>query len=181
MKNAFEDFKILEVGSGGGGMAIEIAQGTGCTVHGIDSSYFAVARARAHTRARGLSDKVVFETQRAESLSFPCEFFDLVYTVKTLHETRAVEALKEMHRVLKSCGKIIIIDWVKGAKTWVHERYFSPEELEVLIEVHALKLIFDFPERFCLCRKSCFDKFKRSIQLAPSKEPLKDIVHYEPF
>lgn len=141
VKNAFEGCKILEVGSGGGGMSIEIAQRTQCIVYGVDSSHFAVVRARARARARGLSDKVVFETQRAESLSFPREFFDLIYTVKTLHETRGVEALREMHRVLKKDAKIIITDWVKGAKTWVHERYFSPEELEAMINLSGLRSV----------------------------------------
>lgn len=135
VKNAFEGCKILEVGSGGGGMVIEIAQKTQCRIYGVDSSHFAVARARARAKARGLSDKVMFHAQQAESLSFPYEFFDLVYTVKTLHETRALEALREMRRVLKNYGKIIIIDWVKGAKTWVHERYFTPEELEAMIKL----------------------------------------------
>lgn len=139
VKNAFKGGKILEVGSGGGWMAIEIAQRTGCIVYGVDSSHFATVRARARARARGLSDKAVFETQRAESLSFPREFFDLVYTVKTLHETRTVGALREMHRVLKNGGKIILIDWVKGAKTWVHERYFTPEELEAMVKLSGFK------------------------------------------
>lgn len=101
VRNASEGGKILEVGSSGGRMAIEVAQRTGSTVYGVDSSYTSIAKARARASAWGLSNKVLFERQHAESLSFPRGFFDLVYTVRTLHETRAMSALKEMHRVLK--------------------------------------------------------------------------------
>jgi len=139
VRNAFKGGRILEVGSGGGQMAIEIARRTGSTVYGVDSSRFATARARARVRAKGLSNKVVFKTQQAESLGFPDEFFDLVYTVRTLHETRAVDALGEMHRVLKNGGRIIIADWVKGALTWVHERYFSSEELETMLKQRGFR------------------------------------------
>lgn len=141
VKNASRGFKVLEVGSGGGRMAIEIAQRAGCTVYGIDSSNFAVAQARSRAMVKRISNRVMFLVQHAENLVFPQESFDLVYTVKTLHETRAPEALREMHRVLKNEGKIIIVDWVDGALTWTYERYFRPEELEDLVTRGGFKNI----------------------------------------
>ena len=132
--------RVLEVGSGGGRMAIDVARRTGCTVYGVDSSQFAVAQARGRAMARGLSNKAIFMNQRSESLNFPPGFFDLVYTVKTLHETKAMETLREMYRVLRNDGKIVIADWVKGALTWTHERYFTPEELEEMVKQSGFRI-----------------------------------------
>lgn len=148
VRNTFKGCKILEVGSGGGGMAVEVARRAGCTVYGVDRSRFSVMRARSRARAEGLSDKVIFEVQKAESLSFPSEFFDLAYNVRTLHETEALEALREMYRVLKNYGKIIVVDWVKGSKTWTFESYFTPEEVEDLMRradfrIMSLELLND--------------------------------------
>ena len=135
-----KDSRVLEVGSGGGRMAIEVARRMGCTVYGVDSSQFAVAQARRRALAIGLSKKAIFMNQRSESLNFPPGFFDLVYTVKTLHETRAMETLKEMYRVLRDDGKLVIADWVEGALTWTHENYFSPEELEEMIKRSGFRI-----------------------------------------
>lgn len=74
-------------------------------------------QARERAAARGLSKKAIFLNQRSESLDFPSGFFDLVYTVKTLHETRAIETLREVHRVLRRRGKVVILDWVEGKMT----------------------------------------------------------------
>lgn len=126
--------KVLDVGSGRGEIALRIARKTGCTVYGIDSSGWAVDRARARSREGGLQDRLIFLRQRAEDLDFPSGYFDLVYSVKVLHETRYTEALREMYRVLKNVdGQLILVDWAKGTKTWTFERYFSLDELEKMV------------------------------------------------
>lgn len=141
VRSATSDSRILDVGSGGGGLAIEVAMRAGCAVYGIDSSRFAVSRARRNAAARGISDRVIFERRRAENLGFPDSYFDLVYSVKTLHETRAGEALGEMHRVLREGGKLIIVDWVKGSLKWTFESYFSSDELELMVREAGFQLI----------------------------------------
>lgn len=140
-KNASSNSSVLDVGSGGGGIAVEIALRAGCTVYGVDSSRFAVVRAKAKARAMGIPERAIFENQRAENLRFAGDFFDLVYSVKALHETRPGEALREIHRVLRKGGKLIIVDWVKGAMTWTFESYFSPRELEAMVKEAGFQLI----------------------------------------
>ncbi len=125
--------KVLDVGSGGGEIALRIAQRTECTIYGIDSSGWAVDRARARSRERGLQDRSIFLRQKAEELEFPSGYFDLVYSVKALHETRHAEALREMYRVLKDEGRLILVDWAKGTKIWTFESYFSLDELEKMV------------------------------------------------
>jgi ubiquinone/menaquinone biosynthesis C-methylase UbiE len=126
--------RVLDVGSGRGGTAVEIALRKGCTLYGVDSSTWAVGRAKARARDKGVSNRVIFRRQRAENLDFPSGYFDLVYSIKALHETRHIEALNEMHRVLKEDdGRLIIIDWVKGSIAWTFERYFNLFELEEMV------------------------------------------------
>ena len=136
-----EGSKVLEVGFGSGRIAIEVARTTGFTVYGVESSRFAVAQASDRAVVRGVSNRVIFLKQLAESLSFPEAFFDLVYSVKALHETRAVESLREMHRVLRDEGKLVIIDWIKGAMRWTREHYFSPKELEETVKKNGFKVL----------------------------------------
>ena len=58
-----ENMKVLDIGSGWGGMAIDIAKKTGATVKGITLSenQYTTATKRAHKE--GLSDKVSFVLQ----------------------------------------------------------------------------------------------------------------------
>lgn len=132
-ENTSQDSRVLDIGSGRGQIAIEIALRTGCTVYGVDSSRFAVRRAENASKAKGIQRRVIFKKQRAENLDFPSDHFDIVYSVKTLHETSAAKALREMHRVLRKGGKLIIVDWLKGSMRWTFESYFSQRELEALI------------------------------------------------
>jgi len=64
----------------------------------------------------------------------------LVYTVKTLHETRAIEILREVHRVLRCRGKVVILDWVEGKMAWTRERYFSTGDLEEMVKETGFRL-----------------------------------------
>lgn len=133
--------KILEIGSGWGELAIKVAEETDSIVYGIDSSKIMIFEAKAKVKIKGLSEKVIFQVQRAEKLSFQDNIFDLTYTVRTLHETDAMKTLAEIYRVLTSNGRIIIIDWIKGAETGVFEEYFDPEELKSLMSKTGFKNI----------------------------------------
>ena len=139
-ENASQDSRVLDIGSGGGQIAIEVALRVGCTVYGVDSSRFAVRRAKNAARAKGISRKVVFKNQQAEDLDLPSCYFDLVYSVKTLHETRADKAMREIHRVLREGGKLIIVEWVKGSMRWAFESYFSQQDLEAMTKEAGFKL-----------------------------------------
>jgi len=121
--------KILDMGCGTGKFAIYLREETGCEVIGIDPVREKIEKARRR------SSSVTFEVQSAEELVFPNHTFDIVVSLKVLHEIPDyMKALKESNRVLKGGGKIFIIDWVAGAaRTGNHAhalRYFSPERLQ---------------------------------------------------
>ena len=65
---------------------------------------------------------------RAEQNSTPEEQFDLVYTLHALHEFDTPERFpREVKELLRPGGILLIMDWVREAKTRVQERYFTTE------------------------------------------------------
>ena len=73
---------------------------------------------------------------RAEKLNFQDDFFKLVYSIRTLHETNAKKSLKEIYRVLVPNGMLVIIDWTKKAATAWSEKSFDPDKLKQML-LHA--------------------------------------------
>ena len=126
---------ILDIGCGTGKLAIHLNEVTGGEVTAIDPVHerIATAKQKAHT------NEVAFEVQSAEKLNFADESFDVVVSLKALHEmTNIWDTLQESLRVLKVGGKIIVIDWIGGvAGTRSHshaKKYFAMES-----KAHATK------------------------------------------
>jgi len=81
------------------------------------------------------------------NIRYPDAFFDFVYSVEALEHAVAIEpAIKEMVRVLKPGGKIVIIDknaaklGVFRIKPW--ERWFNPKEITALLLKHGVATSF---------------------------------------
>lgn len=136
---------VLDVGCGTGNYTIELAK-RGADVIGIDSSEEMVGWARR--KAEGERLKVFFQVSDAIKLSFPDDSFDLIVSNGLLCFLKEPEkALKEMHRVLKPGGRLVVgvlnrwSPWsffrrLKGVfkETIYNQAYFiSPPELEGLI------------------------------------------------
>jgi ubiquinone/menaquinone biosynthesis C-methylase UbiE len=102
-------------------------------IYGIDSSKLAITNAKK--KSRHLTN-IFCNVMRAEKLDFRDNFFKLVYSIRTLHETNAKNSLKEMYRVLTPNGILVIIDWTKQVATAWSEKSFDPDELKQMI-LHA--------------------------------------------
>ena len=118
--------KVLDVGCGTGKLSIYLNGKTGCDVTGIDKAPEKIEKARKN------SDKVVFKVYSAEEMAFANSTFDVVVSLKVLHDMpNPVKALRESNRVLKESGRILIIDWVGvGIPTQVGvpmTKYFTQE------------------------------------------------------
>jgi SAM-dependent methyltransferase len=94
----------LDVGCGTGATACAVADQFGCRVAGLDSSKVMIAEARS----RGLADAVVGD---AHDLPFADEAFDGALADRTFqHLTDPVTALREIARVVKKGGVVVIAD-----------------------------------------------------------------------
>jgi len=104
--------RVLDVGCGSGRMLTALAE-HGISGIGIDPY------ASDTERCRRL---------RAEEMDQLTERFDLVYTRYTLHHLDAPQRFPEKARsVLRPGGVLLIVDWTKGARTGVPERYLAPQ------------------------------------------------------
>jgi glycosyltransferase involved in cell wall biosynthesis/ubiquinone/menaquinone biosynthesis C-methylase UbiE len=96
---------VLEIG---GGLGTDLAQFArhGALVTDIDLSSGHLALAQENFRLRGLEGRFIH--QDAETLPFPDNSFDLVYSNGVLHHTPHTEqVVAEIYRVLKPGGKVI--------------------------------------------------------------------------
>ena len=78
------------------------------------------------------------------NIRYPDDYFDCVYCVEALgHALRTERAIKEMVRILKPGGKIIIIDKniakIGSLKLEPWEQWFKPEEVIELLQKYEVE------------------------------------------
>lgn len=133
------DSHVLDVGAGTGIVALRAAAAMGLSgrVVGIDLSDGMLEIARQNAIEQGLSDRVEFRKMDAESLDCPDGLFDAVLSLFALrHFPHPEAALKEMHRVLRPGGQLVLA--VGSGTPW----------LSLVGLVHRLKLLPQFLRRF---------------------------------
>lgn len=105
------DGTVLEIGTGKGYCTLALAE-HGLTVISIDIAEEDQRRAEALLRYFDLADDVEFRIMDATALAFEDESFDIVLSVYALHHMQeAKRCLKEMMRVIRPQGKIVVSDF----------------------------------------------------------------------
>jgi 2-polyprenyl-3-methyl-5-hydroxy-6-metoxy-1,4-benzoquinol methylase len=96
--------RVLEIGCGMGCMASNWAS-QGAELTAIDLNPVAVAQTTQRFKAFGLRGEIM--EVDAESLPFPDESFDFVYSWGVIHHTPGIrKAVRDIHRVLRPGGKV---------------------------------------------------------------------------
>ena len=114
-----EGTHLLDVGCGGGNTACRIAREFGSRVMGIDISDVMVEQARVRAGKEGVANLVEFRVADVYDLPFDGASFDvvLIESVLTPLSGNKVDALKEMHRVLKPGGVMGVNETIFLEKT----------------------------------------------------------------
>lgn len=107
--------RVLDIGSGLGGPAFELARTFGAHVTGIDLEEKLVRRARDRAEELGLAGQVEFRQVEHGPLAFPDGCFDLVVSSGALTQTADKLAIfREILRILKPGGALSCYDWTRS-------------------------------------------------------------------
>ena len=109
--NLNSNTRLLDIGCGTGILLKLIAEyDNSVQLFGLDISPEMIKVAQTK-----LNNEIKFYIQSANKLPFSNNFFDYTTCVTSFHHyPDQLNALKEMHRVLKPCGKMIVLDPFKG-------------------------------------------------------------------
>ena len=145
---------VLDVGCGIGGSSRMLAREYGCAVTGVTLSPQQVRRAQELTSPEVNAH---FQVDDALALSFPDASFDVVWSVEAgPHMPDKAQFARELMRVLKPCGILVVADWnqrddrqvpLNGWEKpvmrqlldqWSHPAFSSIEEFSELLEATGL-------------------------------------------
>jgi len=108
---------VIDIGSGVGGPARNIHVATKANVTGVTINEYQVLRAREHTAALGVSDRVHFRQMDFTKLDFADNTFDRAYSIEaTCHATDLTDVYREAYRVLKAGGTFGSYEWLTTDK-----------------------------------------------------------------
>jgi ubiquinone/menaquinone biosynthesis C-methylase UbiE len=149
--------KVLDYGCGRGDLSLYVLA-QGMTVHGIDISAAYIQDATEYCGAVGYDmPRFRFYMMDAHAMDFPADFFDIVVGLGILHHLDSDIVLREIHRVLKPGGRLLLQEpladnpllklfrkLTPSART-VDERPFTSNELK------RLKNSTDWYPQMCFC------------------------------
>lgn len=120
----FEPRTILDVATGTADLALEAWKLPVERIYGVDLSPAMLALARRKIDRRGLADKISVEEGSAEHLRFPDETFDAVMVAFGIRNFSDLPAgLREMHRVLRPGGAIMILEFSRPRRAPFRQIY----------------------------------------------------------
>lgn len=139
-----EDMIAAEFGCGSGGFTIPLAKRLEKgKVYALDIQQEPLSALKGKASMERLTN---IETRRCDleeekGSQFPPDFLDLVLIPNVLFQSEnEKEILKEAERVTKKGGKILVVDWKKGADFGPKEGRVSLEDVEEAIEDLRLDL-----------------------------------------
>jgi SAM-dependent methyltransferase len=137
---AARGLRVLEIGCGLGTDGARFAR-AGADYTGVDLTDAAVELAQKRFELFNLPG--TFRTADAESLDFPDNSFDLVYSHGVLHHTpNTAGAIREAHRVLKPNGRAIVMLYHRDSYNYrVNIRVLRRGGMQLLKSAPGMRLI----------------------------------------
>ena len=118
-----DDVKVLDVGTGSAGNAEFLARSLSkkSRIWTLDPSPEVLVEAKKRLAAKGLNSKIEFVRADASETGLQSGFFECVVSVMTLHHIEDLRpAAREMMRVLKAHGKILLVDYRSEVASKLH-------------------------------------------------------------
>jgi demethylmenaquinone methyltransferase / 2-methoxy-6-polyprenyl-1,4-benzoquinol methylase len=135
-----QPFALLDVAGGTGDITQRVleAGGSGCSGVLCDISPAMMAIGRSRLSRAGLGGRVTYSIANAEALPFPDRSFD-AYTIAfgIRNVTRIERALAEAHRVLKTGGRFLCLEF-STCETPLLDRLYDFHSFEVIPRLGAL-------------------------------------------
>jgi ubiquinone/menaquinone biosynthesis C-methylase UbiE len=106
--------RLLELGSGSGVLCRLMAQNVSPKGHiiGIDTSPEMVKLSQEYAHKENLDNLITFEVGEASKLDYPNGSFNGAFAARLLiYITNPLEIITELIRVVKSGGRIVLMDW----------------------------------------------------------------------
>ncbi len=115
--NLDENMKVLDVGCGVGGPAMEITRYVGCEIVGLNNSDYQIERAKNYSKIYKLEDKLSFVKGDFMQMDFEPESFDAAYAIEaTVHAPVLERVYGEIYNVLKPGCVFGVYEWVMTDK-----------------------------------------------------------------
>tara|TARA_X000001036_G_scaffold420603_1_gene441626 strand:+ start:524 stop:1267 length:744 start_codon:yes stop_codon:yes gene_type:complete len=108
LKNNAKNSKILDFGCGIGSSAEKVIKYNPKKIIGIDISEISINKAK--NKAKELNIDIDYKVDNCEKTNLNQNSFDIVYGTGILHHLEIDKCLNEIHRVLKSNGKLLFIE-----------------------------------------------------------------------
>jgi len=132
-----EGKRILDIGCGIGGPALEMARSYDARVTGIDLETTLIERARSDASKAGLQDQCQFQAVEIGPLPFADESFDIVISSGAVTQTDNKTGLfTDILRVLAPGGHLSCYEWMRSERDYTDDmRYwFKMEGLTYALE-----------------------------------------------
>lgn len=139
-----EGLRVLDVGTGTGILALELAR-LGCRVVAVDRSKAMLDAARAKLAAEGVTD---VELREGDAAALPLEdaSVDAAFAHMVLQYLPSpADALAEMARVVRPGGRVVVIDFVRHDREWMRQELgvawlgLPPDEVGRWLEAAGLE------------------------------------------
>ncbi len=147
-------FSVLDIGCGTGQTASYLTKKFGCSVTAIDINSMMVEKAKKRFVNEGLNIKTVLGD--VQKMKFADETFDFVLSESVISFTNIPETLKELVRVLKREGSMIIIEMTA-------EQPLSNEVREKILELYGVNQVLTEEEWITCLRQAGFTNVKEIL------------------